>query len=286
MNAEKKAMLQMVVCAALWSIAGLFIKLIDLNPFAIAGMRSLFAAATVLVFMLLRHEKIRLTRNVAISAFFLAATFFAFVSANKLTTAANAIVLQYTAPVFILIASALFLKERFLRVDLAVVIATLAGIALFFFDQLDGGKLVGNLLGVLAGLFMAGMFLSVRHCDKSERMSGMLMGHLLTALIGIPFLSLDGGGLSGQSLGFLALLGVLQLGIPYILCGLASENCPPLACSLIGTLEPLLNPVWVAIFDGETPGPFALVGAAIVVVSISLWCIAKERMARKSPAHG
>ena len=117
-------------------------------------------------------------------------------------------------------------------------------------------------------------------------MSGMLMGHLLTALIGIPCLSLDGGGLSGQSLGVLALLGVLQLGIPYILCGLASENCPPLACSLIGTLEPLLNPVWVAIFDGETPGPFALVGAAIVVVSISLWCIAKERMARKSPAHG
>ena len=118
MNAEKKAMLQMVVCAALWSIAGLFIKLIDLNPFAIAGMRSLFAAATVLVFMLLRHEKIRLTRNVAISAFFLAATFFAFVSANKLTTAANTIVLQFTAPIFVILLAAVFWRKKPGRLDL------------------------------------------------------------------------------------------------------------------------------------------------------------------------
>lgn len=286
MDANKRAMLQMFICAALWSIAGIFIKLINLNPFVIAGMRSLFSALTVLAFMGFRREKILFTRNVAISAFFLAATFFAFVAANKLTTAANAIALQYTAPVFILIGSALFLKEKFVRADLCVVIVTLAGIALFFFDQLDAGRLAGNLLGVLSGLLMAGMFLAVRHCDKSERMSGMLMGHLLTAAVGIPFLLLDGNALTLRSLGLLAVLGVFQLGIPYILCGLASEHCPPLACSLIGTVEPLLNPVWVAIFDGETPGPFALAGAAVVIIAITAWCVAKERVLKKMVAHG
>lgn len=279
MDATRKAMLQMFVCAALWSIAGIFIKLIDLNPFVIAGFRSLFAAITVLVFMISRREKIVFTRNVAISAFFLSSTFFAFVSANKLTTAANAIVLQYTAPVFILIASVIFLNEKLVRADVAVVAAAVVGIALFFFDQLDGGKLAGNLLGVLSGLMMACMFLSVRNCRETERMSGMLMGHLLTALVGIPFLLAGGGQMTARSLGLLAVLGVFQLGIPYILCGLASAHCSPLACSLIGTVEPLLNPVWVAIFDGEAPGPFALAGAVIVVGAITIWCVVKARTA-------
>ncbi|MEG0145943.1 MAG: DMT family transporter, partial [Clostridia bacterium] len=174
----------------------------------------------------------------------------------------------------------LFLKERFTRADVLVVIATFLGIALFFFDQLEGGALLGNLIAVGAGLSMACMFLAVKKTQASERMSGMLAGHLLTALIGIPFLMFTENQLDGQAIGFLALLGVVQLGIPYILYGLAAEYCPPLACSLIAAIEPLLNPVWVAIFDGETPGMFALIGGVIVVCSITLWCVWKERQAR------
>ncbi|MEF9972805.1 MAG: DMT family transporter [Clostridia bacterium] len=280
MKAENKAIIQMMICASLWSVAGIFIKLIHLNGFVIAGFRSLFAALTVLVYMRVKKERIVISKNVLLNAVFLAITFLGFVVANKLTTAANAIVLQFTSPVFILIGSALFLKERFTRADVLVVIATFLGIALFFFDQLEGGALLGNLIAVGAGLSMACMFLAVKKTQASERMSGMLAGHLLTALIGIPFLMFTENQLDGQAIGFLALLGVVQLGIPYILYGLAAEYCPPLACSLIAAIEPLLNPVWVAIFDGETPGMFALIGGVIVVCSITLWCVWKERQAR------
>lgn len=276
---QRIAIVQMLICAALWSIAGILIKLIDWNPFVIAGFRGLFAAVTVGIYMLVKKQKLVLSRPVLISAFFLAATFFCFVSANKLTTAANAIVLQFTAPIFIMLISAVLFRQRFKLPDYATVLLTFCGIAVFFVSGLKDGHLPGDLVAVLAGVFMAGMYLSVSRMDKTEKMSGIFFGQVLTALVGIPFAFFTKGTISTGAVISIIVLGVVQIGIPYILLALASNHCPPLACSLIGALEPLLNPVWVFIFNGERPGIFSIIGGIVVIGAVTAQCILQDRRA-------
>ncbi len=198
-----------------------------------------------------------------------------FVAANKMTTAANAIVLQYTAPIFILLVSALFFKQKLRRREILAVLGTMGGIVLFFFDQLSPGSVVGNILAILAGAFLGTMFTLVGQGggDDSIRLSGIFFAHVLTALMGIPAGLPGTTSCTGAEILYIVILGVVQLGIPYVLYALASRDCPPLACSLIGMLEPLLSPVWVLIFAGEMPGLFALAGAAVIISVVTWWCV-------------
>lgn len=281
---ERLAMGQMALCAGLWSIAGIFIKLIDWNPFAIAGWRSLLAAGVVLVYMRAAGQRLRVSRKALAGMAFMSGTFLAFVTANKLTAAANAIVLQYSAPIFILLYEALVRKKPMAVRDYAAVACTFGGVAVFFLGSLSGGSLTGNLLGVLAGVLMAGIFLSMEGMAPEEKMSGILLGHLLTAAVGISAGFLDPGPVTPRSVAAILILGILQLGIPYVLMGLATDYCPPLACCLIGALEPLLNPVWVFLFDGERPGAAALVGGVIVIASVTAHSVLRDRQAARQAA--
>ena len=138
MSNENKAIMEMLACAALWSIAGIFIKLIPWNAFAVAGIRSLIAGAVIAVYMAAKRYRFVPSRRALIAGMLEGGVYLCFVCANKLTTSANAIVLQFTSPVFIVLYSALFFKEKIKRSDLTVVLFTLVGIALFFFDQLQG----------------------------------------------------------------------------------------------------------------------------------------------------
>ena len=263
----------MLICAALWSVAGIFIKLIPWNGFAVAGMRSLIAGLTIAAYMLITRRRYILSRRTVVGGIMTAGVYTCFTVANKLTTAANAIVLQFTCPVFIVILSAIFLKQKIRKNDLAVVIATLAGIALFFFDQLKPGYILGNFVAIAAGMFMAVMFILVGNMEGDERFSTITNGQFLTFFVGLPFIIATKPEFTAAATASILVLGVFQLGISYILYVKSTQYCPPLACCLLGALEPLLNPVWVLIFDGERPGVWALIGGIIVVVSITLWCI-------------
>lgn len=273
MKKENIAIIEMLICAALWSVAGIFIKLIPWNGFAVAGMRSLIAGLTIAVYMLITRRRYILSRRTVIGGIMTAGVYTCFTVANKLTTAANAIVLQFTCPVFIVILSAIFLKQKIRKNDLAVVIATLAGIALFFFDQLKPGYILGNFVAIAAGMFMAVMFILVGNMEGDERFSTITNGQFLTFFVGLPFIIATKPEFTAAATASILVLGVFQLGISYILYVKSTQYCPPLACCLLGALEPLLNPVWVLIFDGERPGVWALIGGIIVVVSITLWCI-------------
>lgn len=279
MKKENLAIIEMLICATLWSIAGIFIKLIPWNGFAVSGMRSLISGATIAVYMLFARHRFVLSRKTFLAGVFSACVYTCFVCANKLTTAANAIVLQFTSPVFIVIFTALIYKTRIRKADAVVVTLTLLGIALFFFDQLKPGYILGNLVAIAAGVFMAGMFMTVGELEGEQRFSGILIGQCLTFLVGLPFIIATKPVFTPTATISILILGVFQLGISYILYVKATRYCPPLACCLLGAMEPLLNPVWVMIFDGETPGIFALIGGVIVVVSITLWCIfGKEKI--------
>ena len=270
---RNRAIFEMLLCAALWSIAGIFIKLIPWNSIVIAGIRSLIAGAVMFVYMRYKRIGFKADRRSMLGGLALCCTLTCFVAANKLTTAANSIVLQFTAPMFIVVFSVLFLKKKFSRSDIFAVVLTMLGISLFFFDQLTPGHLLGNCVAIVAGMAFAGYYMSLEGASESERMSAILMAHGLTFCVSIPFIALEPPELGAAPVICIFILGVVQLGIPYVLLGRASGSCPPLACSLLGAVEPLLNPVWVFIFDGEAPGMWALIGGVVVVVTITVWCV-------------
>lgn len=284
MMTRNRAILEMLLCAALWSIAGIFIKLIPWNSIVIAGLRSLIAGLVMFVYMRARGIGFTADRRSLAGGAVLCLTLTCFVAANKLTTAANSIVLQFTAPMFIVVFSALFLKKRFSRADVLAVVLTMAGISLFFFDQLTPGHLAGNCVAIFAGMAFACYYMSLEGASESQRMSAILIAHGLTFLVGLPFTFVYPPELSAAPVACILVLGVVQLGIPYVLLGRASGACPPLACSLLGAVEPLLNPVWVFIFDGEAPGLWALIGGVVVVATITVWCVYGDLRGKKAGA--
>ena len=272
MSGKKIGILEMLLCACLWSTGGIFMKFVPWNPMVLSGTSSLVAGGTIAVYMLAGRHALVIDKKTLCSGAALASTYTFFVIANKLTTAANAIVLQFTAPVFIVILSVLFLHARFERRDLAAVLFTLGGIALFFLDQLSPGGLLGNLSAIAAGISMAVMYIINGESAGDERLSAILISQIICFLLGIPFLVVGGMPLvNGVTVGSILFLGAVQLGIPYILYAKAAEHCPPLACCLLGAAEPLLNPLWVFLFDGERPGTMALLGGVVVIVTITAW---------------
>ena len=276
---KHQAMFMMAMCGVLWSIGGLFIKLVPWEPLQIAGIRSLIASAATALYMVLTHKKFRLNKWSLFTGVNVGLDCAAFVFAPKLTTAANAIVIQYLSPAIILLISTVFLKKPLHKRDIAVVIAAFAGIALMFMDQLSPGNMVGNCVAILSAIFMALIFIGNSMSGDSDEMrfSGLVLGHGLCGLLTIPALMIYPFDPQPIHFGFIAMLGVVQIALPYVLLVMAGKHCPPLAGNLLGMLEPILNPIWVLLFYGEKPGMFALCGGVVILTSVAVWTIASAR---------
>lgn len=277
------ATLMLAVVAIMWSSGGLLIKLVNWNPLAIAGVRSLIASMVFVVYLLYKKQKLLFSGQIFLTGAALAATMLLFVCANKLTTSANAVILQSSSPVHIIWISTLLLGKRYARRDFIAVALTMCGIILFFLGDLSFGHLLGNILGLISGVTMATMTICTNRLpDSTSASCALLLGHFLTALVGLPFLLMPGNVLSPDSFGYLFLLGVFQLGIPYLMYGLCAQDTSPLLCSLIVMLEPLLNPVWVFLATGELPGPTALLGSAVVLVTVTVWCAGNAKQSENA----
>ncbi len=265
-SGERKKALLLLICAALfWSTGGLLIKSVSAHPMAIAGVRSGIACLVVLLFL----GRPRFTWSISQigGALSYAATVTFFVLATKLTTAANAILLEYTAPVYIAILGSWFLGERTTAADWLMIGACLFGMTLFFLDSLAPGQLLGNVFGILTGLTFAFLAVFLRKQKDTSNLESILLGNALVAVIGIPFLCLgipDANGLS-----WLLLLGTLQLGLPYVLYAKAIKRVTALDSILIPIIEPILNPLWVFLLIGERPGRWAMVGGIIVLLAVT-----------------
>lgn len=282
MSQKSIAVIELVACAVLWSTAGIVFKFLNWNSFVISGYRSLIALFTVFAFLKITKRRFKIDKNAVLCGLSMFLTFSGFVAANKLTTSANAIVLQYTAPVFIIVICAFIYKDKFSKLDIAAVAATFFGIALFFFDRLDTSYILGNIIALGTGVTFAFTYVFQGKNDDESRMGGLIVGHLMTAAVGIMFSFFFPPQITASSIYAILFLGVFQLSIPYILLSLASSKCPPLMCSLISIIEPLLNPVWVFIFDGEAPGIFAFTGGALVIAVVVIWLIASSKKESKT----
>ncbi len=282
---QKIGTAQMLACSLLWSMAGIMFKYIPWNGVVIASLRAAIAGAVVLAFIRVRGMELSVSAKTIPTGIAKGLTCLLFVVANKMTTAANAIVLQYTAPVFLLLFSALIYGRRFSRADVTAVGLTLAGISLFFLGQFDAGRMIGNLIAVAAGASMGVMYMLMGEVTESERLSSVLIGEAFTFLVGVPFLFLYPPAVTAVPAAFIVILGIFQLGIPYILYSLAAGKCSPLACCLLGALEPLLNPLWVLIFYGEKPGVFALIGGAVVIATVTVWSMLPSFAGKRKEAE-
>ena len=242
------------------------IKSVDWPSLAKAGARSAIAAAVIWAW--LRRPQFTFSKTQLGAAFAYAGTVVFFIVATDRTTAANAIFLQYTAPLYVALFGWWLLGERARPLDWTCIAIALGGIVLFFREQLSATGLTGNLFALASGACFAGTALLLRKERDSSPASALLLGNLLAAFIGLPFGLADLP--SGKEVGTLVLLGVFQLGIPYILYSVAARRVTALELTLIPMLEPVLNPIWVALAKHEIPGPWSLAGGTLVLGAVAL----------------
>jgi drug/metabolite transporter (DMT)-like permease len=272
-----KAVLYLLATALLWSFGGVLIKWVDLNPIAIAGLRSAIAFP-VLFFLFRSAARLTWTKDQISGAVCYTATVILFVAATKLTTAANAILLQYTAPVYIALVSTYFLNERIRWYDWTAIALALAGMVLFFLDKLSAGSFTGNLLAIASGVSFAALIIFMRKQKDASPLGSVLLGNLLTAVVALPFMFAKAPSLTSWT--GLVLLGVFQLGLSYVFYAAAIKRVTAIEGILIPIIEPVLNPVWVFLFLGEIPGHWALVGGVIIIGAVlarSLVVVRQER---------
>lgn len=264
---HRSAVFALVLTAVLWSLGGVLVKYIDWSPLGIAGGRSAVAAVVTLAW--LRRPSFTWDRTQWLAAFSYAATVILFVSATKLTTAANAIVIQYMAPLWVALVSWPLLREKVTRLDWVCIIFALGGMALFFFDKLEADSLLGLILAVASGIAFAATGITLKMQQGRSTTESIVLGNIITAVIALPF-AFSGPLPNADGAIALVVMGVVQLAVPYIIYSRAVGHVSALEAVLIPVVEPLLNPVWVAIMIGEVPTPIALVGAVIVLASVSL----------------
>lgn len=268
--------LLVLIAVLLWSTGGLFIKLTTLNAVHVNFGRALFAAIVVGIFIAFRRE-LKFDWFIVFTSLFYAATLTSFVYANKNTTAANAIFLQYTAPIYILIFAPLILKEKFRVTDLITVVVCLVGMSLFFLEAPNARNVLatnifaGNIAGLVSGVFLGLYLIFLRH-PKSLKFNPALSvfyGSIIIVLVMLPFVFLDPQIPTANDILAISYLGIFQIGIAYILFtyGLAN-GVRSLDASIIGFVEPLLNPVWVFIFVAERPGNWAIIGGIIIISAV------------------
>ncbi|NLY89660.1 MAG: EamA family transporter [Firmicutes bacterium] len=276
---RNKAILFLVLAAILWSAGGLLIKsIVSWGPLAIAGARSGIAALVIFFYIYIRDKRLPRLQWSALqigTAFCYAGVVILFTIANKMTTAANAILLQYTAPVYVALFSYCVLRERITVADWVTVGVVLGGMLLFFLDDLAPGNLVGNIFSVLSGVFFAAFTLLLRKQKDGSPAESVMLGNIITALVGLPFYfhALP----TVFEWGALVFLGLFQLGVSYILYTIAIKKVTALEAILIPVIEPILNPVWVFLLLGETPGPWALVGGMVVLGAVTVLSIYKTK---------
>lgn len=272
--AHRRAIALLAFCGLLWSTGGLLIKLVDWHPLAIWSARSAIAAAAL--WLVRRPSLRRITRGEWAAAAALAATTGLFILSNKLTTAANAILIQYSAPVWVALLGMWFLGERATRLDWLTIGLVLSGIVLFFFEQLTFDHVAGNLVALIAGVAFAFSVMTLRRVAISHHapapldpLRPLFLGNLIGAVLGAPMMLLDA---PPDAAGWAALLGLglVQQAAAYLCYARAIRHATALDAMLVPVIEPILSPLWVALAFGERPGPWALLGGILVVGSVSL----------------
>ena len=279
----RKGPLFMVAASICWSFGGLLLR-DEFIPWGAMSIISLRAALAAIVFVFFRRSfKIDFTTGNILGALCLSATTMLFVFANKNTTAAAAILLQFSAPIFILLIQLIFYGKKPRMSEAVAVSATVFGMVLFFADDIDLSGMIGNLLAIASGLSFAGVFVCNKRPDTNPEHS-LFLGFIINAVVGFPFIFFE---VTADPVAWVSvlILGVVQVGFAYVFFSIGIKRTSALMACLITALEPVLNPLWVALVIGEVPGRFAAIGGAFIVLSVVCYNIWDERRRRRISAE-
>ena len=271
---HRRGLAAVAVAAVVWSTGGLFIKLLPFSALTILFYRSVFAA--LLFAAVYRKQVLLFNRQSLLTVVFYALLLVSFVSATKMTTAANAIFLQYTAPIYILIAEPLLFKMKLQRINVFTIVACIIGMLLFFGDGLDTGGGMGNVVALFSGLMLAGLLLSQRLNHPDYHIGAIFWGNILVAVIGLPAF-MQSASPTGNEFLMLCFLGFIQIGVGYLLFTYGLKRTLAIESALLAMIEPILNPLWVWIGYGERPSNYALIGGAIIIVALAVRTLLTER---------
>lgn len=265
-----------VLAASLcFSTGGLLMKIIPWNPLAINGVRNVIAAVVIGLYILATHHKLKFNFTVLVGAVSMAGVTTLFSIANKLTTAGNTIILQYTAPIWIVILMFLIFGKKPDRTALISIFIVLAGILCFFFEALSTGRWLGDLCALMSGIFYAGVFM-LNSFENGDALSSVFFGQIACGVFLSPLVVYETD-FSAPVLISVFLLGAVQVGIAYIFFTFGTKYTDPVTASIINALEPILNPILVAVFYGEMLGRISIVGAVIVLCGILYYNLRKIR---------
>jgi len=284
---RKRAILLLILASVGWSLGGVLIKLVNWDPFGIAGVRS--AIAGLFILAVCGKPKFRWSATQIFAGVAHGATITCYALANTMTTAANAVLLPFASPVYVAILSTWFLGERTKRSDWLIIAVVLVGLALFFVPNLRaetgtvaGNYLLGNLLSLGSGVAWAFVVILLRKQKDGSTLESLILGCAISAAVclAISFRSLTLPSCTDVVL--LIILGLVQLGLPWFLYGMAIRVLGALESVLILMLEPILNPLWAFIFISEKPGPWSLFGGAVVLAGITFKAVQAARSTGKS----
>jgi drug/metabolite transporter (DMT)-like permease len=273
-----RGMTLMILFSLLDSTAGLFIKLLPWNPLVIAGIRGLLAFVLLFIFYRIRKNRIVFSINSVLGGAVISVMFITFVTATRFTTAANAALLQYSNPVFIMLFGYLLFRQKPKAGDIGVVAAIMTGIILLFWGNYSPGQHMGNTLALISGAAFAAMFSFNNHVkSETDHISAIILGHFFTFLVCLPFLFITPPVIKADTILPILGLSILQQAIPFIIYAKAIRICSPLPLSLITMIGPMLNPLLVRIFLGESPSSSAIIGGTLILLSIAVWSTIRIR---------
>ena len=259
--------LLIVAAALLWSLAGVFIKFLDVPPLTIVFYRSCFAFVVFTPFV--RRVQWRINRPVVISVLTYTAAISSFVSANKLTTAANAIVLQYTAPIFVFLFSRFVLGETISKVNGFALLAGMLGVAVISLDSAGEPEMAGVVLALVSGVLFAAYMINLQHTQQVNPTYLTWINNAFCAL-SLLFVVSSQLTVTVNQLVILVVMGAVQLGLPYFLFSKGLQSVSLQEASLIALIEPVLNPIWVALTVGEIPSTATLSGGAMILIGLGV----------------
>ena len=262
---HKRGLLAVFIAAVLWSSGGLFIKLISLDAMQLSFFRAGIAAITFA--LIFRKRILLINKFTLINSVFYSLVLISFVIATKTTTAANAIFLQATAPIYVLIFEPLINKTKYEKSNIITVAVCFIGMLFFFIGELEPGHLEGNLVALFSGIMFAAFFLGMKKNDIKHQQSSIFFGNVLVTIISIPFI-LSLNGVSFDDFWMLGYLGVFQIAIAYAFFASGLKRVFAVEASIISMIEPVLNPVWVFFGYGEVPSFWAIIGGIIIISAI------------------
>lgn len=255
--------------AIFFSLGGVLIKSITWSSITINGIRNLIAFIVMLFYIKIIHHKIVINKVVVFGAICNLLMNLTFVIATKLTSAANAIVLQFTAPIFLILYIWIEWKKKPEKNAVTASLLVFLGILCFFFDKISLDVQLGNLIAIISGALYAVIFM-LKKIKNTDFESSILISQITSFIIFIPWYFKETD-FSSTNFILIIILGVLQMGVAYIFLAKGLDRVSPVAAALTSTIEPILNPIWVAIFCGEMISPIAMVGAIIVIISSTVY---------------